>query len=135
MIDYQIKADIALIEDMINPIISSLEENEVNFKKIYQVNLALEEIFANIARYAYPSQEGMVYVSYEVNKEENKLKVIIRDQGIEFNPLEKEDPDLDSSVKERKIGGLGIYIVKNIVDNVEYQRINNENILRLEKNL
>ena len=133
MNNYQVPANVELINDMINPIISSLEEIDVDFKKIYQTNLALEEILVNISKYAYPGKEGMIDISYEVNKDKKQLKVVIKDKGKEFNPLEKEDPDLDAAAEKRKIGGLGIFIVKNIVDDIKYQRINNENILEFTK--
>lgn len=135
MNNYQVPANVELIDKMIDPIISCLEEIEVEHKKIYQVTLALEEIFANISKYAYPSGEGMIDIFYEIDKDEKQLKVIIKDKGTAFNPLEKEDPDLGASVSERKIGGLGIYIVKNIIDDIQYQRINNENVLKLIKQL
>ena len=135
MNNYQVPANVELIDKMIDPIISSLEEIEVEHKKIYQVTLALEEIFANISKYAYPSVEGMIDIFYEINKDEKQLKVVIKDKGTAFNPLEKEDPDLAASVSERQIGGLGIYIVKNIIDDIKYQRINNENVLELIKQL
>ena len=135
MNNYQVPANVELIDKMINPIISSFEEIEVEHKKIYQVTLALEEIFANISKYAYPSGKGMIDIFYEIDKDEKQLKVIIKDKGTAFNPLEKEDPDLGASVSERKIGGLGIYIVKNIIDDIQYQRINNENVLKLIKQL
>ena len=135
MNNYQIPAKVELIDQMINPIISSLEEIAIEHKKVYQVTLALEEIFANIAKYAYPSNDGMIDISYEISEDKKQLKIVIRDKGIAFNPLAKEDPDLDASVAERKIGGLGIYIVKNIIDDIKYQRINNENVLELIKQL
>jgi anti-sigma regulatory factor (Ser/Thr protein kinase) len=135
MNNYQVPANVELIDKMIDPIISSLEEIEVEHKKVYQVTLALEEIFANISKYAYPSGEGIIDIFYEINKDKKQLKVVIKDKGAAFNPLEKEDPDLGASVSERKIGGLGIYIVKNIIDDIKYQRINNENVLELIKQL
>lgn len=135
MNNYQIPAKVELIDQMINPIISSLEEIGIEHKKVYQVTLALEEIFANIAKYAYPSNDGMIDISYEISEDKKQLKIVIKDKGVDFNPLAKEDPDLDASVAERKIGGLGIYIVKNIIDDIEYQRINNENVLELIKQL
>ena len=132
---YQVPANVELIDKMIDPIVSSLEEIGIEHKKVYQVTLALEEIFANISKYAYPSNDGMIDISYEISEDKKQLKIVIRDKGIAFNPLAKEDPDLDASVAERKIGGLGIYIVKNIIDDIKYQRVNNENVLELIKQL
>ena len=135
MNNYQVEAKIELIDQMINPIISSLEEIKVDHKKIYQINLALEEILVNISKYAYPGNKGVIDISFEISDNHKQLKVVIKDKGKDFNPLEKEDPDLDESVEKRKIGGLGIYIVKNMVDDIKYQRLNNENILEFIKNL
>lgn len=133
MNNYQVSADEKLIEEMIKPIISSLEENDVSFKYIYQINLALEEIFANISKYAYSDNKGTIDISYEISENPKQLRVIIKDNGKDFDPLAKEDPNLNSSVQERKIGGLGIYIVKNMVNDIKYQRINGENVLEFTK--
>lgn len=135
MNNFKFPANIELVDDMIDPIISSLREIGVEHKKIYQVNLALEEILVNIAKYAYPDDKGIIDISYEIDDNNKQLKVVIKDKGIEFNPLEKEDPDLEASVENRKIGGLGIYIVKKIMDDIKYQRINNENVLEIIKQL
>jgi len=135
MNNYQFEANLDLVDEMMLPIISSLEEIDVDHKKVYQINLALEEILVNIARYAYAPDKGLIDISYEISDNPKQLKVIIKDKGKAFNPLEKEEPDLEASVQDRKIGGLGIYIVKNIVDDIKYQRTNNENILEFIKNL
>lgn len=133
MNNFQVPANEKLIDEMIKPIISSLEENDIAFKCIYQINLALEELFVNISKYAYSDNEGIIDISYEISDNPKQLKVIIRDKGKEFNPLAKEDPNLNVSVQERKIGGLGIYIVKNMVDDIKYHRANDENVLEITK--
>ena len=135
MNNYQFDANVELVDEMMAPIISSLEEIDTEHKKIYQINLALEEILVNVAKYAYSPNTGIIDISYEISDNPKQLKVIIKDKGKEFNPLEKEEPDLAASVQDRKIGGLGIYIAKNIVDDIKYQRINNENVLEFVKNL
>ena len=135
MNNYQFPADISLIEQMSEPIISALEQIQAEHKKIYQINLVLEEILVNISKYAYPDNKGIIEISYEISDDHKNIKVIIKDKGKEFNPLEKEDPDLSTSAEERKIGGLGIFIVKNMVDDIKYQRLNNENILEFIKQL
>ena len=135
MNNYQFEANVELVNEMMMPIISSLEEINVDHKKVYQINLALEELLVNIAKYAYSPGTGIIDISYDISDNPKQLQVIIKDKGKEFNPLEKEEPDLTASVKERKIGGLGIYIAKNIVDDITYQRINNEKIIKIIKNL
>ena len=135
MKNYKMDADVDNIDKMIEPIMTSLEAADANPKAIYQINLALEEILVNVARYAYSPNKGIIDISYEISDNPKKLRVIIKDKGKAFNPLEKEEPDLDASVQDRKIGGLGIYIVKNIVDDIKYERINDENILEFIKNI
>lgn len=130
---YIVDAKHELIESMISPIIKALEENNANGKAVYQMNLALEEIFVNIVNYAYENNNGKIEIAYDLNKDEKLIKIKIKDKGKEFNPLEVKDPDLKAPAKERQIGGLGIYIVKNIVDDIKYQRINNENVLEIIK--
>ena len=135
MNNYKFPANAEIIDDMMEPILSSLKENNVEFKKIYQMNLALEEILVNICKYAYEDNQGIIDISYEISGDPKKLKVIIKDKGKAFDPLKKKDPDLDSDAEKRQIGGLGIYIVKNLVDDIKYQRANDENILEFIKQL
>lgn len=135
MKNYKVKADNKLIEKMIAPILSFLKKMDVDNKKIYQINLVLEEILVNICNYAYLTEDGVIDISFDVEENPKKLRVVIKDSGISFNPLEKEDPDLHIPSKDRQIGGLGIFLIKNMVDNIKYQRINNENILEFIKYL
>lgn len=130
---YQVDAKHDLISLMINPIIAALEENNANSKAVYQMNLALEEIFVNIVNYAYPDKDGKVDISYKLNKKDKSINIKIKDKGKEFNPLAAKDPDLAASAKDRKIGGLGIFIAKNVVDEIKYQRKDDENILEIFK--
>ena len=90
--------------------------------------ISAEEIFSNIARYAY-EEPGNADITVTI--EDGMLKVIFEDTGIEYNPLEKDDPDITLSVEERKIGGLGIFIVKKSMDLVRYERKDNKNIFTM----
>ena len=121
------------LDEMIRPIISSLEEISASEKSIYQIHLALEEILVNIIEYAYQDKKGEIKISFDIK--ENNINVIIKDKGVEFNPLSKEDPNLNESINNRSIGGLGIYIIKNIVDEIKYERTNNENVLSFKKSI
>lgn len=131
MIEFRFEAKEELVEEMINPIVDALTSFGATHKCVYQVNLALEEVLVNVAKYAYKDGNGMIDIAYEIN--ENKLKVVIKDKGTAFNPLNKEDPDLTASIDERQIGGLGIYLLKKMVDELKYQRKDNENILEITK--
>lgn len=133
MIENRYEANLEDLNKMIEPILSSLEEKEVNHKIIYQVNLVLEELLANICRYAYSPNKGYIDLSYELNAD--SLRIVIKDKGRAFNPLEEKDPDLTASSKDRPIGGLGIYLTKKMVDSIKYQRIDDANVLEFEKNL
>lgn len=112
-----------------------LERGGCPMKKLLQINIAVEEIFVNIARYAYAPGEGDVTIACAV--EADPLCAVIRfaDSGVPYNPLAKEDPDISLSAEERSIGGLGIYMVKKSMDAVEYEYADGQNILVLRKRL
>ena len=133
MVSYIVKAKHELIDNMIDPVLDSLEEAKAEKKASYQLHLALEEVLVNVVNYAYDGKEGDVEISYDIDKINRYVKVIIKDSGKEFDPTKAEDPKLEGTAKERKIGGLGIYIVKNIVDDIKYSRIEKQNVLEIVK--
>ena len=96
------------------------------------INLALEEAVSNVMLYAYPGKSGQVLV--ECTKSD-KLVFTITDSGVPFDPTQQEDPDVTQSADERPIGGLGIFLVRQIMDEIEYKREENKNILILAKQL
>ena len=97
------------------------------------VNLALEEAVANVMLYAYPGKHGKVLI--EADKTSKKITFIISDTGIPFDPTKKPDADITLSAEQRAIGGLGIHLVRKIMDKIHYERKNNRNILTLVKDL
>ena len=122
-------------EKAIDTIMELLFLNKVNHSIINKVSIALEEVLINIVSYAYENT-GKIDIIYELVTEPKKeLSVTIIDEGKEFDPLKKEDPNITDLYKERKIGGLGIYMTKQIMDEVSYLRKDNKNILHLRKNL
>ena len=100
-----------------------------------QILIAVEEIYVNIAHYAYGGKSGEAVVQREVSQDPKSCRVTFRDKGIPYNPLEKEDPDITLSAEERAIGGLGIFLVKQTMDRVEYEYRDGCNILTIEKNI
>lgn len=100
-----------------------------------KVDVAVEEIFSNIAYYAYNPETGSAAVRVEAA--ENPLAVVITfiDNGIPYDPLAKADPDITLSADEREIGGLGIYMVKKTMDEISYEYKDGQNILRIKKNI
>lgn len=108
-----------------------MEKAGFGMKETMQVQVAFEEIFVNIAHYAYPNMDGMMSLSVAADDEGIRIQFI--DSGVPFNPLEKEDPDVTASAEDRKIGGLGIYMVKSTMDDVQYEYKDNRNILTIYK--
>jgi len=98
-----------------------------------EILIAVEEIFVNIASYAYkPAEEGQVSLSVAVD---GKAVIRFEDSGLPFNPLERSDPDPDVPIMEREIGGLGIHFIKNLMDDVEYRYDGKKNILTISKSV
>ena len=95
-----------------------------------QIGIAVDEIFSNIARYAYQPDVGGVTVRVCVADD---ITIEFEDNGAAYNPLSVETPDITLSAEERELGGLGIFMVKNIMDAVEYRREGNKNILTIRK--
>lgn len=117
---------------MLEFILEGAKSKGFDEKKIYQVRLVAEEVLVNIINYAYPDKTGDVEVT--LFPEESKgLKVEVADSGISFNPLSRPDPDISAPIEERNIGGLGIYLLRNIMEEVDYKRENNRNILTFRK--
>lgn len=98
-----------------------------------QIDIAVEEIYVNICSYAYPDGPGDV--TADIAAEGGRLILTFADSGFAYNPLEKEDPDITLSAQEREIGGLGIFMVKQIMDEVTYRRADGKNVLKLVKNV
>ncbi len=100
-----------------------------------QLDLAVEEIFVNIANYAYAPGEGKAAVRVQVSEEPRRVDVTFRDRGVPYNPLEKEDPDVTALAAERKLGGLGIFLTKQLMDEVQYEYRDGQNVLTLTKRI
>ena len=105
-------------------------------KKIkIQIDLAVEEIFVNIAHYAYDPDIGTATVRVDVLGDPPSVDITFIDNGIPYDPLAKQDPNVRLPAKERKIGGLGIFMVKKNMDDVKYEYIDGHNILTMKKGL
>ena len=136
MIEKEFNAKVHELPNVISFVESELEKYEFNFKIISKFDLVVEELFVNIANYAYKENEnGKCKIIIEYDKEKQELKISFEDNGIKFNPLEKKDPNTTLSVEERLVGGLGILLVKKNMDNIEYKYEDNKNILILSKNV
>lgn len=118
------------VTDFIN---AELEELNCPMRARVQIDVAIDELFGNIARYAYPPEGGDATVRIEV--EEDPLAVIITfiDSGKQFDPLHREDPDVSLDAQDRQIGGLGIFVVKKTMDAIDYEYKDGHNILKIRK--
>ena len=135
MKELTIEATTGNIETVTDFVNEQLETLDCSMKVQMQVDTAIDELFSNIARYAYNPETGSATVQVEVT--ENPLAVVITfiDHGKPYDPLAKEDPDTKLSAEERQIGGLGIYMVKKTMDDVSYEYKDGRNILKIKKNL
>ncbi|MCF7793535.1 MAG: ATP-binding protein [Candidatus Cloacimonetes bacterium] len=108
------------------------EKNDVPMKPMFEINLVLEEILMNIISYGFEDdKEHEIEIDWWID--DNFLNLIITDDGKKFDPLILPEPDLDKSVDERKIGGLGIHLVKKMMCEINYRRENGKNILKMKK--
>ena len=98
-----------------------------------QINIAIDEIFSNISYYAYQPNTGDVTVQLEISEEPAEVTITFIDQGIPYDPFSQEEPDTTLSADERKIGGLGIFMVKKSMDDLSYEYKDGKNILKMKK--
>ncbi len=123
------------VPEMIGFVESELENFGTAMKQQTAICVAMEEIFVNIANYAYPEGEGDAKVEIGFDEKTGIATFCVTDSGIAFDPLAKEDPDITLSAEERSVGGLGIFIVKKTMDTVDYARENGQNRLTMTKKL
>ena len=114
---------------------NELENAGCPMKIQMQIDLAVEEIFVNIANYAYNPELGEATIRVEVFDDPLAVVITFLDHGKPYDPLAKEDPDVTLSAEERDIGGLGIFMTKKSMDNIRYEYKDGQNILTIEKNL
>lgn len=112
-----------------------LEALACPLKAQMQIDVAIDEIFSNIAFYAYGQEPGDVTVRFDYDDTQGDAILTFTDNGATFNPLEAETPDVTLSAEERKIGGLGIFLVRKTMDEVTYRHENGCNILTIRKRL
>ena len=131
-----VKATDESLETVNDFIHTELEKISCSPKLLFQFDLAVEEIFVNIAHYAYSPEIGDAEVICTLEKNaENKvvLSITFKDSGVPFNPLERPDPNPNAPLEERGIGGWGIYLTKKYMDSVEYTYAHGKNTLTLTK--
>lgn len=103
-------------------------------KYIFEINLALDEVFTNIISYGF-DDDGDHTIKMTITPVKKEISMCIEDDGIPFNPIEFESPDVPGVVEKCKIGGLGIHIIRKLMDDICYQRCGDKNVLKLKKKL
>ncbi len=111
-----------------------LERRDCPMKVMLQLDIAVEELFVNIANYAYGDQVGQAVIRLQEEHDPEGISITFIDEGMPFDPLAKPDPDVTLGAMDRSIGGLGIYMVKKSMDDMKYRYEDNRNILTIRKN-
>lgn len=127
-------AEIAALNEVLAFVEEELELAECPMKYVIALQVSIEEIFVNIARYAY-TDGGEVTIGIEYDSDNGAIMFRMEDEGVPFNPLAKKDPDITLSAEEREIGGLGIYLMKQTMDEASYSYENGKNILTMVRKL
>lgn len=101
----------------------------------FKIRLSIEEAVENVVRYAYEDGHGWIEVGTDLDKDGLMLTIVLKDAGVPFNPLAKDDPDITLGVDDREIGGLGIFLCKNLMDDINYNYSEGCNVLTMKKKL
>lgn len=125
-------ANIEVVTEFVN---KRLEEMGCSRRAKAQIDIALDELFSNICHYAYGDKSGQATIRVEEVPEQNAVSITLEDDGIPFDPLAHNDPDISLGIHEREIGGLGIFIVKNTMNDVRYEYRDGLNVLTVTKTL
>ena len=124
--------NIDVVTDFVN---EQLEALDCPMKAQMQIDIAIDELFGNIAHYAYNPDVGEAIVRVEVTEDPLAVVITFIDNGVPYDPLAKADPDITLSAEEREIGGLGIYMVKKSMDEITYEYKDGQNILKIKKKI
>lgn len=130
-----VSATIESIPEVTAFVDEQLEQLDCPIKTQMQVDVAIDELFSNIAYYAYNPEIGSATVRVEVTEDPIAVVITFIDNGVPYDPLAKADPDVTLPIEERGIGGLGIYMVKKTMDDISYEYKDGQNILKIKKNI
>ena len=133
--EIELEAETKNLPSVIEFVEAFLERVSCPMKCLMQISVAVDEIFTNISSYAYHSGVGKAKIHLDLLPDPRAVQLTFIDCGVPYNPLAKEDPDVTLSASERQIGGLGIFMAKNLMDDIEYEYLDKKNILRMKKYL
>ena len=135
MKELTLAATVENIETVTEFVNAQLELLDCPIKAQMQIDIAIDELFGNIAHYAYNTEVGSATVRVEVSEAPLAVIITFIDNGVPYDPLGKDDPDITLSAEEREIGGLGIYMVRKSMDEITYEYKDGQNILKIKKNI
>ena len=133
-VSFKLKSNLSELDALCQKLEKFGQSMGLSKKCIFEANLALDELFTNIISYGFDDKNEHT-VTITISLQNDELVFNIEDDGIPFNPTEAETPDLECTIEECRIGGLGIHLAKNLMDEVCYQRCKEKNILTLKKNI
>ncbi len=135
MKEMTIEAKVENIPEVVDFVSEQIEAYGCPVKTQLQIDVAVDELLANIANYAYAPGTGKATVRVELLEDPIRVRITFIDNGVPYDPLKKKDPDVTLSAEERKIGGLGIFMVKKSMDDMSYEYKDGQNIVRITKNI
>ena len=132
---FKVNADVNELQRVLNIVEGCVQEIDCSPKALMQINVAVEEIFVNIAHYAYSGKIGEAVIEVEIDDEPKTVTITFIDSGVKYDPLAKPDPDVTLSAMDRQIGGLGIFMTKKFMDKLSYEYRDGQNVFAMKKNL
>ncbi len=132
---FKVNADVNELQRVLNFVEGCVQEIDCSPKALMQINVAVEEIFVNIAHYAYSGKIGEAVIEVEIDDEPKTVTITFIDSGVKYDPLAKPDPDVTLSAMDRQIGGLGIFMTKKFMDKLSYEYRDGQNVFAMKKNL
>ena len=130
-----LEAKVANLQQVLDFVDENLKSMRCPMKILMQIDVAVEEIFVNVASYAYALDTGSVTIRMDLLENPRTVVITFIDSGIPYNPLAKADPDVTLSAEEREIGGLGIMMVRKTMDDMTYEYRDGQNILTIFKHI
>ena len=133
-LSFELHNDLSELDTLEEKLDEFCQKLGVTTKCFCEINLALEELFTNIISYGF-SDNSEHQIKFTISHDDKTVTMRIEDDGEPFNPVEEEAPDIQCPIEDRKIGGLGIHLIKNVMDDVKYKRQNGKNLLILKKKI
>ena len=131
---FKLKSNLSELETLCQQMEKCGKSLGLTKKCIFEINLALDELFTNIISYGFTDDDEHV-IKVTLTPQNKILCLSIEDDGLPFNPIDAQEPDLECTVEDCKIGGLGIHLIRNLMDDICYERCGDKNVLTLKKNI